>query len=51
MVLISLHAKVCVSNDTSFISDGTMNTFRVMFKEPFEVLPNTNYTAYATLKV
>ncbi|KAK8396915.1 hypothetical protein O3P69_005125 [Scylla paramamosain] len=42
--------KVCASNDTSFTSDGTVNTFRVMFKEPVEVLPNTNYTAYATLK-
>lgn len=43
--------QVCASNDTSFTSDGTVNTFRVMFKEPVEVLPNTNYTAYATLKV
>lgn len=42
--------KVCASNDTSFTSDGTVNTFRVMFKEPVEVIPNTNYTAYATLK-
>ncbi|CAL4120390.1 unnamed protein product, partial [Meganyctiphanes norvegica] len=42
--------KVCASNDTNFTSDGTVNTFRVMFKEPVEVLPNTNYTAYATLK-
>lgn len=43
--------QVCASNDTNFTSDGTVNTFRVMFKEPVEVLPNTNYTAYATLKV
>ncbi|MCL4124159.1 UNVERIFIED_CONTAM: hypothetical protein GTU68_027466 [Idotea baltica] len=42
--------RVCISNDTSFVSDGSVNTFRVLFKEPFEVLPNTNYTAYATLK-
>ncbi|ROT60912.1 BTB/POZ domain-containing protein 2 [Penaeus vannamei] len=42
--------KVCASNDTNFTSDGSVNTFRVMFKEPVEVLPNTNYTAYATLK-
>ncbi|RXG72434.1 BTB/POZ domain-containing protein 2 [Armadillidium vulgare] len=42
--------KVCISNDTTFISDGTVNTFRVMFKEPYEVLPNTNYTVNATLK-
>lgn len=42
---------MCASNDTNFTSDGSVNTFRVMFKEPVEVLPNTNYTAYATLKV
>ncbi len=39
------------SNELSFLSDGTNSTFRVMFKEPVEILPNTNYTASATLKV
>ena len=38
-------------NDTSFQCDGSTSTFRVMFKEPVEVLPNTNYIACATLKV
>lgn len=38
-------------NDTSFQCDGTNSTFRVMFKEPVEILPNTSYTACATLKV
>lgn len=38
-------------NDTGFSCDGSANTFRVMFKEPVEVLPNVNYTACATLKV
>lgn len=38
-------------NDTGFSCDGSSNTFRVMFKEPVEVLPNVNYTACATLKV
>ncbi len=38
------------SNELSFLSDGTNSTFRVMFKEPIEILPNTNYTASATLK-
>ncbi|XP_051739106.1 BTB/POZ domain-containing protein 2 isoform X1 [Ctenopharyngodon idella] len=37
-------------NDTGFSCDGSANTFRVMFKEPVEVLPNVNYTACATLK-
>ncbi|XP_015742223.1 BTB/POZ domain-containing protein 2 [Coturnix japonica] len=37
-------------NDTGFSCDGSSNTFRVMFKEPVEVLPNVNYTACATLK-
>lgn len=38
-------------NDTGFSCDGSANTFRVMFKEPVEILPNVNYTACATLKV
>jgi BTB/POZ domain-containing protein 1/2 len=38
------------SNETSYPSDGTNATFRVMFKEPMEIIPNTNYTASATLK-
>lgn len=37
-------------NDTGFSCDGTANTFRVMFKEPVEILPNVCYTACATLK-
>nr|XP_033775767.1 BTB/POZ domain-containing protein 1 isoform X2 [Geotrypetes seraphini] len=37
-------------NDTGFSCDGTPNTFRVMFKEPIEILPNICYTACATLK-
>ena len=43
--------RLLASNDTSFVSDGTNSTFRVMFKEPVEISPNTNYTASATLKV
>ncbi|CAB1339082.1 unnamed protein product [Coregonus sp. 'balchen'] len=38
------------TNDTGFSCDGTANTFRVMFKEPVEILPNVSYTACATLK-
>ncbi|CAI5792821.1 POZ domain-containing 1 [Podarcis lilfordi] len=37
-------------NDTGFSCDGTANTFRVMFKEPIEILPTVCYTACATLK-
>ncbi|XP_020794468.1 BTB/POZ domain-containing protein 1 isoform X2 [Boleophthalmus pectinirostris] len=37
-------------NDTGFSCDGTATTFRVMFKEPVEILPNISYTACATLK-
>lgn len=43
-------AKICGHNDTAFNSDGSENTFRVMFKEPVEVLPNVSYTATATLR-
>lgn len=42
--------KVVGSNDTSFNSDGSPSMFRVMFKTPVEISPNTNYTACATLK-
>ncbi|RLW03776.1 hypothetical protein DV515_00006380 [Chloebia gouldiae] len=37
-------------NDTGFSCDGTASTFRVMFKEPIEILPTVCYTACATLK-
>ncbi|XP_037552826.1 BTB/POZ domain-containing protein 1 isoform X2 [Nematolebias whitei] len=37
-------------NDTGFSCDGSANTFRVMFKEPIEILPSVSYTACATLK-
>ncbi|XP_028811698.1 BTB/POZ domain-containing protein 1-like isoform X2 [Denticeps clupeoides] len=37
-------------NETGFNCDGTASTFRVMFKEPVEILPNISYTACATLK-
>ena len=43
--------RILGSNETTFLSDGTNATFRVMFKEPLEIMPNTNYTASATLKV
>lgn len=38
------------TNTTSFSSDGSSSTFRVMFKEPIEILPNTSYIASVTLK-
>ena len=43
--------KVVGANDPTFNCDGTTSTFRVMFKEPVEILPNTSYIACATLKV
>lgn len=42
--------KILGQNNTTFQCDGSNATFRVMFKEPIEILPNTNYTACATLK-
>jgi len=42
--------RVLGSNQLTFSSDGTNATFRVMFKDPVEILPATNYTASATLK-
>lgn len=49
-VIQSDSLKVMGQNDTTFQCDGTNNTFRVMFKEPVEILPNISYTACATLK-
>jgi len=49
-VIHTASGNVCGSNSTSFSCDGTSYTFRVMFKEPVEILPNTSYTASATLK-
>lgn len=50
-VIQSDSLKVMGQNDPTFLCDGTNNTFRVMFKEPVEILPNISYTACATLKV
>lgn len=50
-VIHTASGNVCGSNSTSFSCDGNSYTFRVMFKEPVEIQPNTSYTASATLKV
>lgn len=42
--------KVMASNDTSFQCDGSLNTFRVLFKEPVEIMPGVTYIASACLK-
>ena len=49
-VIQSETGKICGHNDTAFSSDGSDNTFRVMFKEPIEIFPGVGYTASATLK-
>lgn len=38
-------------NKTKFSCEGSNQPFRVMFKEPVEIIPNTSYIAIATLKV
>jgi len=43
--------KVIAKNTTSFSCDGSKYTYRIMFKELAEILPNTIYTASATFKV
>ncbi|XP_046416603.1 BTB/POZ domain-containing protein 1-like isoform X2 [Neodiprion virginianus] len=42
--------KVIATNHTSFSCDGSRYTYRLMFKEPAEILPNTIYTASAMFK-
>jgi len=41
--------EVLAQNDTSFKSDGSTSTFRVLFKEPVHILPNATYIASACL--
>ena len=41
----------CAQNSTMFTSDGTNSTFKVMFKDPVEIQPDTDFIAAATLKV
>ena len=43
--------KVIAKNSTSFSCDGSNYTYRAIFKEPAEILPNTNYIASATFTV
>lgn len=42
--------KVIATNSTSFSCDGSKYTYRLMFKDLAEILPNTIYTASATFK-
>lgn len=50
--IIQTHTTNCVgSHKTKFSCDGSSQAFRVMFKEPVEILPHTSYIATATLRV
>ncbi|XP_067928342.1 BTB/POZ domain-containing protein 1-like [Watersipora subatra] len=42
--------RVLGSTDASFSCDGSSSTFRLMFKEPVEILPCVHYIAAITLK-
>lgn len=42
--------KTCAQNTTNFSCDGSNSTFSVYFKEPVEILADTDYIASATLK-
>lgn len=42
---------VVASNQTAFTCDKNTNIYRVMFKEPTEIVPNEWYIASAMLKV
>ncbi|XP_015117553.1 BTB/POZ domain-containing protein 1 [Diachasma alloeum] len=42
--------KVIATNSTNFSCDGSSYTYRLMFKEPMEIIPNTIYTASATFQ-
>ena len=54
MVVQIIHSEtntVSGQNETGFSCDGSWKTFRVMFKEPIEIMQNQFYTASATLIV
>ena len=50
-IIHSETSTVSGQNETGFSCDGTWKTFRVMFKEPIEIMQNQFYTASATLIV
>ncbi|XP_011310799.1 BTB/POZ domain-containing protein 1-like [Fopius arisanus] len=41
---------VIATNSTNFSCDGSSYTYRLMFKEPIEIIPNTIYTASAIFR-
>lgn len=43
--------RVLASNDSSFTCDGRTSTYRLLFKEPVEILPCVHYISSTTLKV
>jgi hypothetical protein len=43
--------KSLASLETTLVSDGATTPYRILFKEPVEVMPNVSYTACAALKV
>ncbi|XP_047738805.1 BTB/POZ domain-containing protein 2 [Hyalella azteca] len=45
----TLTGKVCGSNETVFTSDGSTNTFRVMFPDPISLLPFKELTFYGLM--
>ena len=49
-ILATDTGKICGHNETAFSSDGSDSTFRVMFKEPVEILSSVSYTASASLR-
>lgn len=48
-IIHSETSTVAGQNETGFSCDGSWKTFRVMFKEPIEIMQNQFYTASATL--
>ncbi|KAJ8669117.1 hypothetical protein QAD02_000376 [Eretmocerus hayati] len=49
-LLHTASGKIIAKNSTSFSCDGSNYTYRLIFKEPVEILPNTVYTASATFE-
>ncbi|XP_024085706.1 BTB/POZ domain-containing protein 2-like isoform X2 [Cimex lectularius] len=49
-IVLPLSGRICSSNITRVSSDGNCPTFKVMFKEPIEIRPNTPYHASAKIR-
>jgi BTB/POZ domain-containing protein 1/2 len=49
-IIHTVSGRVIASNNVSYSTDGFNYTFRVMFKQPVEIMANSSYIASVTIK-